>query len=117
MRAIDIEALIRWAFCEERADIREDADSDAQTIYWAVMALPDRHSRLVARHGQAGTRPPRPDKSTRIVDLAEYRRHRADTEDWVQALILLRRVLDGPLVRFHPTGPLIAQVNRDRIAG
>lgn len=117
MRSIDIEALVRWAFREEHADIREDADIDAQTIYWAVIALPDHHSRLVEGHGRAGTRPPRANNSPPVVDLAAYRRDRQEYEDWLEALILLRRVLDGPLSRFRPTGPMIAELRRDRIAG
>ena len=116
MRAIDIEALVRWAFREEHADIRPDADADAQTIYWAVIALPDRHSHLVEHHGRSATRPLAP-ANGRVVDLTAYRAAREAQRDWLEALSLLRRVLDGALLNYRPTGPLVAELLDERIAG
>jgi hypothetical protein len=116
MHAIDIEALVRWAFREEHADIRGDADADAQTIYWAVIALPDRHSHLVEQHGRAATRP-LVAPTGHVVDLAAYRAAREAQRDWLEALTLLRRVLDGALLRYRPTGPLVAELLEERIAG
>ena len=116
MRSIDIEALVRWAFREEHADIRADADADAQTIYWAVIALPDKHSHLVEQHGRAGTRP-LPPQTARVVDLMAYRAAREAHRDWLDALTLLCRVLDGALLRFRPTGPAVAELMDERIAG
>ena len=116
MRAIDIEALVRWAFREEHADIRADADADAQTIYWAVIALPDRHSHLVEQHGRAGTRPLTAPTGP-VVDLIAYRQAREAQRDWLEALTLLRRVLDGALLNYRPTGPVVAELLDERIAG
>lgn len=116
MHTIDIEALVRWAFREEHADIRADADADAQTIYWAVVALPDRHSHLVEQHARAATRPV-VEATGAIVDLTAYRSAREAQRDWLEALALLRRVLDGALLQYRPTGPLVAKSPDDRIAG
>lgn len=116
MHAVDIETLVRWTFREEHADIRPDADADAQTIYWAVIALPDHHSHLVERHGRSATRPSAP-ANGRVVDLGAYRAAREAQRDWLEALALLRRVLDGALLNYRPTGPLAAEILDERIAG
>jgi len=116
MHTIDIEALVRWTFREEHADIRPDADADAQTIYWAVVALPDRHSHLVEQHGRSATRPMAAVTGP-VVDLMAYRAAREAQRDWLEALTLLKRVLDGALLRYRPTGPLVAEMLDERIAG
>ncbi len=116
MYAIDIEALIRWTFREEHADIRADADADAQTIYWAIVALPDRHSHLVEKYGRAATRP-MAETTGRVVELRAYREAREAQRDWLEALALLRRVLDGALLHYRPTGPIVAEQLDTRIAG
>lgn len=105
MQTVEIESLVAWCYRVERAHIRADADADAQTVYWAVTALPQHYANLVERHGRIGNRPPMPSSAGPVVDLVQYRQQRQARADWLSALGVLRSVLDGALINYRPVGP------------
>jgi len=106
---IDIQTLLEWAYRQHRVDRNEHPPEDAQTLEFAVMALPDPYSGIVRHHARIG-RPPewRPDPDASIVHLAAVRHARDRYCQWHQALVVLRHSLNGSLVRFNVFGPAAA---------
>lgn len=107
---IDIRELLIWAFRDQAVEVAGNADPDAVTVYWAVLALPVPHANLVRRHARAATMPDwHPDTTTPTVSLESVRRARLVYTEWVRAMVVLRRTLDGTLARFAATGPALDQ--------
>ena len=103
---IDIENLLIWAFRDQAVEASPDADADAVTIYWAVQALPLPHAKLVIRHARAGSRPAWQIASAKMVSLDGVRLSRQRHVEWVRAMVVLQRTLEGTLSRFRVTGPV-----------
>ena len=102
---IDIERLLTWAFRDQAVEASSRADPDAVTIYWAVRALPAHHSNAVIRHARTGTRPNWQITASKVVSLDGVRQSRQRYVDWVRAMVVLQRSLDGALSSFRVTGP------------
>lgn len=102
---IDIEKLLTWAFRDEAVEGALSADADAVTVYWAVQALPATHVRIVLRHARAGSRPAWQAAAGKTVSLDGVRRSRRQHVEWVRAMVVLQRTLDGTLTRYRVTGP------------
>ena len=107
---IDIEELLYWAFRDEKVESRRDAAPDAQTTYWAVMALPEPFGHLVRHQARIG-RPPewRTDPDLRIVHLVVVRHWRERYGEWHNALSVLQRTINGALRDHVVTGPATPQ--------
>lgn len=103
---IDIETLLEWAFRLQKVESRENPPPDAETLQFAVMALPDPYCDIVRHHARIG-RPPewRCDPEARIVHLAAVRHGRERYCQWHQALIVLRHSVNTALVRYAVSGP------------
>lgn len=103
---IDIETLLEWAFRVQKVESRENPPQDAETMQFAVMALPDPYCDIVRHHARIG-RPPewRSDPEARVIHLAAVRHWRERYCQWHQALVVLRHSVNGSLVRFAVTGP------------
>ena len=99
----------QWAYRRHRVDINENPPEDAQTIEFAVMALPDPYCGIVKHHARIG-RPPewRPDPDAKLVHLVAVRHARERYCQWHQALVVLRHSINGALFRFSVSGPSAA---------
>jgi hypothetical protein len=105
-RTIDIEDLLVWAFRDENVGDAQDADPDAVTVYWAVMALPAPHSKAITRFARLGTEPDwHSGSGGSTVSLDSVRRARTLYAEWVRAMVVLQRTLDGTLSRYRVSGP------------
>lgn len=104
-RTIDIEDLLVWAYRDEDVADAPAADPDAVTVYWAVMALPVPHARAIARFARLGTEPDWHPAPGRTVSLDAVRRSRTLYGEWVKAMVVLQRTLDGTLSRYRVNGP------------
>ena len=103
---IDIQALLIWAFRLEKVETRLNADPDALTVYWAVLALPVPHATVISRFAREAKRPDwRIEVGERFVSLDRVRRSRRLYTEWVRALVVLQRTLTGALIRFSVSGP------------
>lgn len=105
MQRIDIQDLLIWAFRTESVESRPQADVDALTVYWAVLALPAPHARMICRFAREARRPDWHAGSSRCVSLEAVRRSRRIYTEWVRALRVLQRTLDGALVRYTVVPP------------
>ena len=102
---IDIQNLLIWAFRAEAVEARPTAHEDAFTVYWAVLALPVPHATVIRRFAREGRRSDcRQAHYGLVLGDAVRRSRRLDTE-WVRALVVLQRTLEGTLSRYAVTGP------------
>ena len=104
-RAIDIQDLLVWAFRDEDVEASPTADPDAVTVYWAVLALPLPHAKAIRRFARSGTAPDWHPARGRTVSLEATRRSRRLYSEWVRAMVVLQRTLDGTLSRYRVSGP------------
>ncbi|WP_055049319.1 hypothetical protein [Devosia sp. A16] len=102
---IDIQDLLVWAFRHQSVETSAGADPDALAVYWAVLALPVPHATVIRRFAREARRPDWHAARTRCVSLDGVRRGRRLYTEWVRALTVLQRTLDGSLGRFSVTGP------------
>lgn len=102
---IDIQELLVWAFRGQSVENTTAADPDALTVYWAVLALPVPHATVVRRFAREARRPDWHAAHTRMVSLDGVRRSRRLYTEWVRALVVLQRTLEGSLGHFTVTGP------------
>ena len=105
-QTVDIEALLYWAFREQKVETTRVAPEDAMTIYWAVMALPAPFDQLVRHHARIG-RPPdwRGIVDAKVVHLVAVRYWRERYTEWHKALVVLQRTIDGALRNYRVVGP------------
>lgn len=107
---IDVEDLLIWAFRHQKVETRTDADSDAMTVYWAVLALPSPHATIISRCAREAAAPDwRAATHDRCVSLDDVRRSRRLYSEWVRAMIVLKSTLNGSLTQFVVQGPRLAQ--------
>jgi hypothetical protein len=106
---IDIEDLLVWAFREQRVEANDNAHTDAMTVYWAVMALPGAHGRVVSRFARMGMGPDWHVEDSPVVSLDAVRKARTLYAEWVRAMVVLQRTLDGTLTRYRVSGPRLAE--------
>lgn len=106
---IDIADLLTWSFRDQAVETAAAAHPDAVTVYWAVLALPAPHANAVSRFARAGHRPDWQPAGGPVVSLAEVRASRRAYTDWVRAMVVLQRTLDGTLTAFRVTGPSFEQ--------
>ncbi|MDB5542196.1 MAG: hypothetical protein JWQ89_3923 [Devosia sp.] len=104
---IDIQQVLVWAFRVQKVETAASADPDAMTVYWAVLALPVPHATLIRRYAREARRPDWHAADTPTVSLEGVRRLRRLYTEWVRALVVLQRTLEGTLSRFHVTGPCL----------
>lgn len=102
---IDIQDLLIWAFRAQQVEFAATADPDALTVYWAVLALPAPHATVIRRFAREARRPDWHAAHTRTVLLDGVRRSRRLYTEWVRALVVLQRTLDGSLTTFTVIGP------------
>jgi hypothetical protein len=102
---IDIQDLLIWAFRHQSVETTAGADPDALTVYWAVLALPVPHATVIRRFAREARRPDWHAAHSRCVSLDGVRRSRRLYTEWVRALMVLQRTLEGALGRFTVTGP------------
>lgn len=108
-RTVDIQNLLVWAFREERVEKAQHPDPDAVTVYWAVLALPVPHAKAISHFARSGTAPDWHGGHGRTVSLDSVRRARRLYAEWVRAMVVLQRTLDGTLSGFRVSGPKIEQ--------
>jgi len=102
---IDIQDLLIWAFRAQSVETRANADPAAQAVYSAVMALPMPHATMIRRFAREGRRPDWHAGSDRCISLDGVRRSRRIYTEWVRALVVLQRALNGGLERYRVFGP------------
>lgn len=108
-QTIDIADLLIWAFREQQVESAPDPHADATTVYWAVMALPDPHARIVSHFARVGEVPDWHAGPDRVVRLETVRKARLVYAEWVRALVVLQRTLDGALIRYRVSGPRLEE--------
>jgi hypothetical protein len=106
---IDIEDLLIWAFRDQEVEAAEHPHPDATTVYWAVMALPAAHTRIISRFARMGMGPDWQAGPAQVVVLAEVRKARTVYAEWVRAMVVLQRTLDGTLTRYRVSGPRLEE--------
>jgi hypothetical protein len=102
---IDIRDLLIWAFRTQAVETRKTAHEDALTIYWAVLALPLPHATVIRRFAREGRTPDWRPGHARCISLDAVRRSRRLYTEWVRALVVLQRTLEGTMTRFSVFGP------------
>jgi hypothetical protein len=102
---IDIEQLLVWAFRDQAVETSVNAAEDAVAVYWAVLALPPQHCDLIRFSARDGAAPPWHAPPGPVTVLEEVRRARSRYRQWVRALAVLQRALDGTLRDFRIVGP------------
>lgn len=108
-QSIDIEDLLIWAFREQDVEAASDPHPDATTVYWAVMALPAAHARIVTRFARMGMGPDWKTGAGPVVQLEAVRRARTVYAEWVRAMVVLQCTLDGTLTRYRVSGPRLEE--------
>jgi hypothetical protein len=106
---IDIQELLIWAFRAQSVETRTTADPDALVVYWAVLALPAPHATMIRRFAREGRRPDWHAGKNVCISLDGVRRSRRIYTEWVRALMVLQRALNGSLQRFRVIGPNLAE--------
>lgn len=106
---IDIEELLVWAFRDQSVETSVCAAEDAVTVYWAVLALPAQHCDMVRRCARNSMAPPWHAPPGPVTVLDEVRQARSRYRQWVRALAVLQRALDGTLRDFHIVGPSVPE--------
>lgn len=103
---IDIETLLEWAFRLQKVESRENTPPDAETLQFAVMALPDPYCDIIRHHARIGRAPEwRSDPDAKVIHLAAVRHWRERYCQWHQALVVLRHSVNGALLNYSVTGP------------
>lgn len=102
---IDIQDLLIWAFRAESVESRPQADVDALTVYWAVLALPTPHATMIRRFAREARRPDWHAGHGRCISLDAVRRSRRVYTEWVRALVVLQHTLDDVLPDYQVIGP------------
>lgn len=108
-QSIDIEDLLIWAFRDQDVEAGDAPHPDATTIYWAVMALPAAHTRIVSRFARLGMGPDWQAGPGPVVQLETVRMGRVVYAEWVRAMVVLQRTLDGRLTRYRVSGPRLEE--------
>jgi len=108
-QSIDIEDLLIWAFRDQAVEGAEHPDTDAATVYWAVMALPAAHRRVVSHFARLGMGPDWQAGDDSVVQLDAVRKARTVYAEWVRAMVVLQRTLDGTLTRHRVSGPRLEE--------
>ena len=108
-QSIDIEDLLIWAFRDEEVEAAQDPHPDATTVYWAVMALPAAHTRIISRFARMGMGPDWQVGPGPVVQLEAVRKARTLYAEWVRAMVVLQRTLDGTLTRYRVSGPRLEE--------
>lgn len=108
-QSIDIEDLLIWAFRDQDVEAADHPHPDATTVYWAVMALPTAHTRVVSRFARLGMGPDWQAGPGTVVHLETVRRGRLVYAEWVRAMVVLQRTLDGTLTRYRVSGPRLEE--------
>jgi len=108
-QSIDIEDLLIWAFRDQKVEEADKAHPDATTVYWAVMALPTGHTRIVSRFPRLGVGPDWQAGPDPVVVLEAVRKARTVYAEWVRAMVVLQRTLDGTLTRYRVSGPRLEE--------
>ena len=106
---IDIEDLLIWAFRDEKVEAAADPHPDATTVYWAVMALPAAHIRIISRFARSGSGPDWHAGGGTVVSIAAVRKGRMVYAEWVRAMVVLQRTLDGALTHYRVSGPRLEE--------
>lgn len=106
---IDIADLLIWAFRDQQVESAAAAHPDATTVYWAVMALPHAHARIVSHFARVGVGPDWHAGPDRVVQLDAVRKARLLYAEWVRALVVLQRTLDGALIHYRVSGPRLEE--------
>ena len=106
---IDIEDLLIWAFRDQDVETADAPHPDATTVYWAVMALPAAHTRIVSRFARLGMGPDWHAGPGPVVQLETVRKGRVVYAEWVRAMEVLQRTLDGTLTRYRVSGPRLEE--------
>ncbi len=104
-QSIDIEDLLVWAFRDQQVEAAQAPHPDATTVYWAVMALPAAHTRIICRFARSGLGPEWQAGPGPVVQLDAVRRAHTLYAEWVRAMVVLQRTLDGTLTRYRVSGP------------
>lgn len=107
-QSIDIEDLLIWAF-RDQGESAATAHPDAATVHWAVMALPNAHARIVRHFARMGMGPDWHAGSGPLVSLAAVRKARTVYAEWVRAMVVLQRTIDGRLTRYRVSGPRLEE--------
>jgi hypothetical protein len=102
---IDIEDLLVWAYRDEKVETNPSANRDALNVHWAVLALPPSYAEVIRHYARSGEPPTWRPNSGPVIVLEEARRARALHGEWLRCLAVLRRALDGALLRFEVSGP------------
>lgn len=102
---IDIQDLLVWAFRAQAVETRPMANANALIVYWAVLALPLPHATVVRRFAREARRPDWHAARARCISLDAVRRSRRLYTEWVRALVVLQRTLEGSLSAFAVAGP------------
>lgn len=108
-QSIDIEDLLIWAFRDQNVEGAENPHPDATTVYWAVMALPAAHMRIIGRFARMGMGPDWQAGPGPVVQLETVRKGRLVYAEWVRAMVVLQRTLDGTLSRYRVSGPRLKE--------
>jgi hypothetical protein len=108
-QSIDIEDLLIWAFRDQAVESTALPHTDATTVYWAVMALPSAHSRVISHFARLGTGPAWQAGPSPVVQLEAVRKARTLYAEWVRAMVVLQRTLDGNLTRYRVSGPRLEE--------
>lgn len=107
--SIDIEDLLIWAFRDQDVEAAQHPHPDATTVYWAVMALPSAHARIICRFARLGLGPDWQGGRGPVVQLDTVRKGRMVYAEWVRAMVVLQRTLDGTLTLYRVTGPRLEE--------
>lgn len=108
-QTIDIADLLVWAFRDQKVETAAAPHPDATTVYWAVMALPVAHTRIISHFARVGMGPDWHAAPDRVVRLETVRKARLVYAQWVRALVVLQRTLDGALIRYRVSGPRLEE--------
>lgn len=107
--SIDIEDLLIWAYRDQAVEGAANPHPDATTVYWAVMALPNAHTRIISRFARLGMGPDWQPRPGPVVSLEAVRKARTVYAEWVRAMVVLQRTLDGTLPRYRVSGPRLEE--------
>lgn len=108
-QSIDIEDLLIWAFRDELVERTDHPHPDATTVYWAVMALPAAHLRAIIHFAKMGVGPEWHAGANHVVSLEAVRKSRTLYTEWVRAMVVLQRTLDGALSNYRVSGPRLEE--------
>lgn len=108
-QSIDIEDLLIWAFRDQQVEGAEHPHPDASTVYWAVMALPAAHTSIICHFARLGIGPDWQAGPGPVVRLEAVRKARLVYAEWVRAMVVLQRTLDGTLTRYRVSGPRLEE--------